>query len=114
MRFPPLACRRVFGLNHSADQIYKLLERHVAGDFGIFEEFPWGKDFLVADLGYVQIVQSKLSHNFEEESTPVWMIFKIGEKLYKANGIKDSYGGCRWSTNLKEVRKKEVVSFEYV
>jgi hypothetical protein len=97
----------------TSPQIYTALEKHVAGYIWIFEGFPWNVAFPVANLGDVTLVDAKLHHNFEDESTPVWMVFSVEGELWKLVGFKDSYGGSSWNTELKKVKKREVVEYVY-
>lgn len=90
------------------------LTRHVAGHFRLFEEFPTKVEFDVVGVGKVQILDNYLGYNFESESNPVWMVFQFNDDLFKVEGSKDSYGGTYWSRQLKPVRKREAVTFEYV
>lgn len=90
------------------------LTRHVAGYFWLFEEFPRNVEFEVVGLGKCKIVDTQLAHNFEEAATKVWMVFELNGALMKIEGWKDSYGGSDWDRTFKPVRKKEVVTFEYV
>lgn len=90
------------------------LTRHVAGHFRLFEEFPIKVDFDVVGIGTVSIDSRHLNYEFEYESSPVWMVFKIGGLFYKVEGTKDSYGGSSWGRTFKRVTKRETVVYEYV
>lgn len=90
------------------------LTRHVAGHFRLFEEFPTKVEFDVVGLGKVEVFDYHLNSYFENEHNPVWMVFKINGKFYKIEGSKDSYGGSDWDRHMKEVKKRETVTFEYV
>ena len=94
--------------------IYPALEKHVAGYFRIFEEFPTGVEFYVATLGRVTILDNELAYNFENEHNEVWMVFQIEENLFKVTGSKDSYGNSYWKNEFIKVKKKEKVTYEYV
>lgn len=93
---------------------YNWLERHVAGHFRLFEEFPTKVEFDVVGLGKVEVYDYHLNYDFENEMNIVWMVFKINGKLFKVNGSKDSYGGSDWSTELKKVTERKEVEYLYV
>lgn len=94
--------------------VYDYLERHVAGHFRLFEEFPTNVEFEVVGLGKCKLLDTHLAYNFEDAASKVWMVFELNGTLMKIEGYKDSYGGSDWDRTFKPVRKKEVVTFEYV
>jgi hypothetical protein len=92
---------------------YNWLERHVAGFFRLFENFPLKVEFGVVGLGKVEVHDHDLTSYFENEYNPVWMVFQINGEFYKIEGSKDSYGGSEWNQYLTKVKKKEKVTYEY-
>lgn len=84
-------------------EIKTALDRHVGGVFRLLEEFPQGVPFWVVELGVVTLVDHDLNHDFDWDSNPVWMVFKIDGSLYKITGYKDSYGGSSWTGEFRKV-----------
>lgn len=50
----------------------------------------------------------------EGEGDTYWLIFKIGEQFFKAEGFHDSWSGVSWDDDgLREVEARQVVITQY-
>lgn len=78
-----------------------------------------GKQYEVPELGIVTIVDYH-NHdsykNYDNWTEDLWIVFEIGDTLYRATGTYTSYEGENWNDELKIVRPmpKVITVFEDV
>ncbi len=75
-----------------------------------------GQFYTVPGIGSVTIIDYfdyDHNKNYDSWTEHMWIIFKVGEKLYRATGTYTSYEGAIWDNKLTEVQPVEKTIIEY-
>lgn len=96
--------------------IYDALKQHVTGLFGLYDDFRMEYDFKLvvgARVDTAQVIDKSVRSGYSDEYVPQYFVFKVGDKFYKLEGYKASYGSMEWEDYLTEVNRQEKVVYLY-
>lgn len=97
-------------------EIYDALKQHVTGLFSLYDEFRLEQSFnLVVNkwIDSAEVIDKSVRSGYNDEYVPQYFVFRVGEKFYKLEGYKDSYGGLEWDTYVTQVSRTEKVVYLY-
>lgn len=98
-------------------EIYDALKQHVTGSFSLYDGFQLEQSFnLVVVGGWVdsaKVVDKSMTSGYSDEYVAQYLVFKVGEKFYKLEGYKSSYGSMEWEDYLTQVNRQEKVVYLY-
>lgn len=106
----------------TVEQITKELLTWASAEEGEeFDYFESAADCIydALDSGYIDLPSGKASYvecfGGEGKGDDYWMVFSVGEQLFRFAGYHDSWSGVSWDgTELEEVEAKEVITVKYV
>lgn len=96
--------------------IYDALRQHVTGLFLLYDDFALEKSFnLVVDgeIDSAEVIDKSVHSGYNDEYVSQYFVFRVGEKFYKLEGYKDSYGGLEWDAYVTQVSRTEKVVYLY-
>ena len=96
--------------------IYDALKQHVTGLFGVYDGFQVGQTFYLVVGGWIEsaeVVDKSINSGYSDEYVAQYIVFKVGEKFYKLEGYKNSYGSMEWEDYLTQVNRQEKVVYLY-
>lgn len=85
------------------------------------EDLEVGQTYWVDEItDFIEMVQKPAPGEFdsygEGVAEDIFMILKVGDKLYKKDGYRSSYGGTEWDGDIREVKgvPRTITVFDYV
>lgn len=96
--------------------IYDALKQHVTGLFCLYDDFALEKSFKLVVNGWIdsaEVVDKSINSGYSDEYVAQYIVFKVGEKFYKLEGYKNSYGSMEWGDYLTQVSRQEKVVYLY-